>query len=259
MADPYTTLGATCTEELVEIKKKYRKLCMKHHPDKGGNTVKFQEINEAFELIKKHKENGTNPNQPFQPNGPNQTNFNFNTANDFTNFFVNRARVTKFITVEATISLTKAISGGSYTLTVQYMGMAAPLTLTITVPLGIRDNEVIRYPNVLGNGTIDLNVRFKIQKDHTWEVNGMNITKKVEFTFWDLILGTTKDIPTINSGTVRLVIPPLTEPGTSFKLSNLGVPLRHNPAMRGNMYVKVVAKLPKNIPEDIKTLIEASK
>lgn len=52
MNDPYTTLGISKTASADEIKKAYRKLAHQHHPDKkGGDSAKFKEINEAYQVL----------------------------------------------------------------------------------------------------------------------------------------------------------------------------------------------------------------
>ena len=49
--DHYTTLGVSKTASPEEIKKAYRKLASQHHPDKGGDTVMFQKIEEAYRAL----------------------------------------------------------------------------------------------------------------------------------------------------------------------------------------------------------------
>ena len=95
MSDPYSTLGVTYDTDIADIKKTYRKLCMKHHPDKGGNTRKFQEITEAYDLIKQHKER-EQPKEAF-------TEYKFHSGSEFTNFFVNRERPNRFITIDLSL------------------------------------------------------------------------------------------------------------------------------------------------------------
>ena len=50
--DYYKVLGVSKTATQDEIKKAYRKLAMEHHPDRGGDTIRFAEINEAYETLK---------------------------------------------------------------------------------------------------------------------------------------------------------------------------------------------------------------
>ena len=49
--DNHKILGIERTASKDEVKKAYRNLCKKHHPDMGGNVERFREINEAYEKI----------------------------------------------------------------------------------------------------------------------------------------------------------------------------------------------------------------
>ncbi len=55
MADYYKTLGVARNATKEEIKKKYRELAHKHHPDKGGDAARFKEINEAYQVLSDDK------------------------------------------------------------------------------------------------------------------------------------------------------------------------------------------------------------
>ena len=52
----YDTLGVTKDFTNEQLKKAYRKLCLKHHPDKGGNEDKFKEISRAYEVLSSPEE-----------------------------------------------------------------------------------------------------------------------------------------------------------------------------------------------------------
>ena len=52
MNNPYKTLGVQENADDIQIKKAYKKLAMQHHPDKGGDAKKFQEVSEAYDTIK---------------------------------------------------------------------------------------------------------------------------------------------------------------------------------------------------------------
>lgn len=73
--DPYKILGITkqATEE--EIKRARRKLCVKHHPDQGGDRHKFNLVNEAYEKITKGK--NLLENKPRKPTLRHSTLFTF--------------------------------------------------------------------------------------------------------------------------------------------------------------------------------------
>ena len=53
--DYYKTLGVPRTATADEIKKAFRKLARKHHPDAGGDEAKFKELNEAYEVLSDEK------------------------------------------------------------------------------------------------------------------------------------------------------------------------------------------------------------
>ena len=67
----YQTLGVSPQADAKEIKKAYRRLAGKHHPDKGGDEARFKEINEAYETLSdpQKREAYDNPN-PFQGGNP---------------------------------------------------------------------------------------------------------------------------------------------------------------------------------------------
>lgn len=49
--NPYQILGLSNQADLKEVKKTYKKLCLKYHPDNGGNEAKFHEVNQAYQMI----------------------------------------------------------------------------------------------------------------------------------------------------------------------------------------------------------------
>ena len=175
-------------------------------------------------------------------------------ANDFADLFVNR-QSRAFIKLDAQISIRNAVTGGTRYMTIQTDHNTAPVSVEIPIPIGTRQNETVTYPNLVGNN-IDLHVTFHIIPDMIWTIDGIDLNRKENFSFWDLINGATRDVDTITGGKVRVKIPPLTQPGTKLKLKSLGGHSRNNHMIRGDMYVEVVAKLPKDIPESILSRIK---
>ena len=49
--DYYNTLGISKSASEADIKAAYRKMAMKHHPDRGGDEKKFKEVTEAYETL----------------------------------------------------------------------------------------------------------------------------------------------------------------------------------------------------------------
>lgn len=66
MSDPYNILGVSQNASKEDIKKAYKKLAMKHHPDKGGDPKKFQEITNAYDALTNEKHDSMNTFNPFE-------------------------------------------------------------------------------------------------------------------------------------------------------------------------------------------------
>ena len=71
----YDTLGIAKTATPEEIKRAYRKLASQHHPDKGGDTAKFQQVEEAYRVL-------SDPQQRAQYDNPQPNNIHFNFGHD---------------------------------------------------------------------------------------------------------------------------------------------------------------------------------
>jgi curved DNA-binding protein len=67
--DYYNTLGVGKNASESEIKKAYRKLAHQHHPDKGGDKAKFQEINEAYQVLSDKNKRSQYDTYGFPPAG----------------------------------------------------------------------------------------------------------------------------------------------------------------------------------------------
>jgi DnaJ-class molecular chaperone len=82
MTNCYQTLGVDRNASPEEIKRAYRKLASQHHPDKGGDKNKFQEIEAAYRTLSDPQQRAMhdNPQQPFS--GPGGQNFNFESIFD---------------------------------------------------------------------------------------------------------------------------------------------------------------------------------
>ena len=83
MTDHYATLGVARTATPDEIKRAFRKLASQHHPDKGGDTAKFQQVEEAYRTLsdpqkRQDYDNPTYKKFQFEEFGDSQGGFNFN-------------------------------------------------------------------------------------------------------------------------------------------------------------------------------------
>jgi len=236
---PYQVLGIEPTASQEEKEKAWKLIRSKHHPDKGGDPQKFKEAQAAWDQIK---------DLPPQEKGYERT-INFNSGRAFNDFFHKR-RQSQYVNIDANISVRKAVNGGQYVLSIQLANSSTEHQINIDVPSGVTDGETVTYPNLL-LGHIDVMVTFHLIRDNVWSIEGLNVIRNETFDFWELILGTTRDVETIAGTKIRVVIPPMTQPGTKLRLKSHGSRSRQNYLQRGDMLVHIQSRIPEDIPDEI--------
>jgi DnaJ-class molecular chaperone len=248
MQNPYQTLGVSPGATADEIKRAYRRLASQHHPDKGGDKARFQEIQGAYDAITNPKPGAHDTGHNFQHGG-----FNFDHIFDVfgTRFQQGhqprqqQARMSLWITLQDVAQTTrKTISVGT---------PSGTQVLEIDIPAGINDGDTVQYPG-LAPGGLDLLITYRIHPNPRWLRQGPHLTTEHAVTVWDLILGTETQVRDILGHQLSLVIPPGTQPGTTFRLRGRGLAQRGSTA--GDLLVRVQATIPENIPASI---IEAIK
>ena len=253
MTDYYTTLGVPRTASADEIKRAFRKLASQHHPDKGGDTKKFQEIQAAYDTLGDDKKRAAYNNpQPQMPAGGFHHNFNFNEIfNMFGAQFQQpqsrgHARMTLWIKIQDVASPgTRVVAMGTQTGT---------HNIEITIPDGIEDGDNVQFAG-LGPGGQDLVINFRIHPDRTWQRTGNNVTTEHTATVWKLIAGGTMIMADIRGNRIELGIPPRTQPGSLLRARGRGLPDRSGKI--GDMLVRVQAEIPTKISEELLAAIQA--
>lgn len=251
MKNPYETLGVKQDSTPEEIKRAYRKLASQHHPDKGGDKTRFQDIQQAYDTLSDPARRAAydNPQPQFQNfNFRGQGPFDFQTIFDVfgTRFQqphqqrVQQARMSLWITLQDVATAgRKTISVGTH---------QGTMAVEIEIPPGINDGDTVQYPGV-GPGGMDLMITFRIHPNPQWEKQGSNLLTEQFTDIWGLIIGTELQIRDILGSTLSLTIPPRTQPGTMFRLRGRGLAQRSGSA--GDLLVRVQATIPKDIPQNI--------
>jgi DnaJ-class molecular chaperone len=254
MKDYYATLGVAKSASADEIKRAYRRLASQHHPDKGGDTARFQDIEEAYRVLgdPAARQQYDNPQPQFgSPFGAQGFNFN-----DIFSMFAqggfpqqharrNHLRMTVWIT------LRDAAVGGTRTLSI---GTAQGTTnAQIDIPIGISDGDNVQYAG-LGPGGTDLVVEFRLRPDPEWERQELNLITNLRVSVFDLICGSDIQITDIYGKELATSIPPNTQPGTMLRLRGRGLRDRHG--HQGDAFVRVQAVLPSAIDPEIIAVIE---
>jgi DnaJ-class molecular chaperone len=252
MTDYYSTLGVPRTASADEIKKAFRKLASQHHPDKGGDTKKFQEIQAAYDTLGDDKKRAAYNNpQPQMPAGGFHQNFNFNEIfNIFGAQFQQpqsrgHARMTLWIKIQDVASPgTRVVAMGTQTGT---------HNIEITIPDGIEDGDNVQFSG-LGPGGQDLVITFRIHPDRTWQRTGNNIVTEHSACVWKLIAGGNMTMVDIRGNRIELGIPPRTQPGSLLRARGRGLPDRSGKI--GDMMIRVQAEIPAKIPDELLAAIQ---
>jgi curved DNA-binding protein len=249
MTNHYQTLGVDRNATPDEIKRAYRKLASQHHPDKGGDKHRFQEIEQAYRTL-------SDPQQRAQHDTPNSfgnmggQGFNFESIFDIfgTRFQHPHQRQNQHQRAMMTlwITLPDVARGGPKTISVgTHQGT---MTVEIEIPPGIDDGASVQYPGI-GPSGMDLVITFRIHPSPRWERQGPNLITDHPVDVWDLITGTEIKVQDILGTTFSLTVPARTQPGTTFRLRERGLAQRSGAV--GDLLVRIQARIPDNIPQPI--------
>lgn len=252
MKEHYQTLGIDTNATPDDIKKAYRKLAMKHHPDRGGDSEQFRKIQEAYDALTDPNAQKQQAQSAQQPGG-----FDFDSIFEI---FGADLRSSRRGTPRVTIWITLAdvIKGGKKTISLQLNYSVS--TVEIELPVGLNDGDNIRYAGIGPDGG-DLIVQFKVKPDSVWHRDQKNLHCRVAVDIWKLITGTDIYVGDPSGNRYSVTVPPATQPGTHLRLSGKGLPERCLPGRaqsqnRGDLIVEVETKIPMPIDPELLDLIK---
>ena len=292
--DYYKILDVTKSATEAEIKKAYRKLARKYHPDLNPNDKeaekKFKEINEANEVLSnpenrkkydkygkdwKHADEfekaGYDPNQQQysrqqQGGNPDFSGFGGDfSGSDFSDFFnsmygggrSSRSQ-SKYrgqdFNAELQLDLASAYTTHKQSLTVNGKN------IRITIPAGVENGQIIKIPGHGGPGANggpngDLFITFNIENNSEFKREGNNLYSDVDLNLYTAVLGGEVFVNTFD-GKVKVKVPAETQTGTKVKLKGKGFPVYKKENQFGDLYITYTIKTPTKLSEKEKELFE---
>lgn len=272
--DYYEILGLSKNAGDADIKKSYRNLARKHHPDvdkSSGAHEKFKEINEAYQVLSDSKKKqaydqfghaafdqstgfgggagqGAGGYRTYTwGQGQNGSGFDFGGFSDpfdiFEMFFGGsspfgrRARMPRYV---LTLKFSEAVCGVEKE--VELNGKRTK----IKIPAGVDDGTEIQFSDYV--------IVTEVQPDPRFKRQGYDIFSDHELSFSQAALGATIEAETVD-GPVKVRVQPGAQPGTQLRLHGKGVPHIRTKA-RGDHYIRLLVKVPTKLNRHQKDLLE---
>lgn len=255
MMNYYNILGIQPNASSEDIKKAYRSLAAKHHPDRGGDTAKFQEIQKAYETLSDPEKRSQydNPHQHMGGmNGMGGFHFDFGGGfNPFEEMFrqFNRQGRQKIYTVSVFVTLEQVARGEKHNVHIQTP--EGSKIFTIDIPRCIDDGAQVRYEGLMSDGL--LQIQFRIHRHPIFERRGLDLSITKTINVFDLILGTKISITNIYGKSLELNIPSKTKPGSTLRLQSKGLDSGNQ---SGDLYVLIHAEIPDKISDNLISAIK---
>ena len=287
--DYYKVLGIDKNATQEDIKKAYRKLARKLHPDLNPNDKeahkKFQQVNEANEVLsdpekrKKYDQHGKDwqhaeqfeqarqSRQQQQGFGRETFSGDFGDS-EFSDFFTSmfgdvggggfRQRQTKFrgedYHAELHLNLTDVYKTQQQVLTVNGKN------IRITIPAGVENGQKIKIkgfggPGINGGPNGDLYITFHIINNTKFRRDANDLYTTADLDLYTAVLGGEIIVDTLD-GKVKLKVKPETQNGTKVKLKGKGFPVYKKDGAFGDLVIEFQIKTPTNLTEKQKELFE---
>ena len=288
--DYYETLGVSRTASAEELRKAYKKLARKYHPDANKDDKqaeqKFKEVQQAFEVLgdeNKRKQYdqfgaaafeqmGGGQGQPFQWSGGAggvDLGSLFGGQFDLNDLFGaaggqpgagggrrgKRARRGADSQIDVTIPFALAIEGGAHDLQLNRNGKVE--RLSVKIPAGIETGATIRLsgqgePGANNGPAGDLLMTVHVAAHPWFRREGTNLQVDVPLTIWEACLGAKVDVPTLSEGFLTVTIPAGTASGAKLRLRGKGVPDRQT-GQRGDLFAVVKVVPPSSLTAEAKS------
>ncbi len=281
--DYYKILGINKNASESEIKKAYRKLARKYHPDLNPDDKtaerKFKEINEANEVLSnpenrkkydkygkdwEHAEQFEEAQRQQRSSRSSQSYSNFE-GEDFSDFFSSMfgggsrgfsGRQTNFkgqdLSAELSLNLTDVYKTHKQTLTVNGK------KIRLTIPAGLENGQVIRIKGhggkgVNGGANGDLIIKFIIKNNTQFKRKVNDLYLSVDLDLYKAVLGGELFVDTLG-GKVKLKVKPETQNGAKVKLKGKGFPIYKKEGQFGDLFITYQIKTPTNLTDKEKEL-----
>lgn len=285
--DYYQVLGVSKTATDAEIKKAYRKLAMKYHPDhsKGdkGAEEMFKEVSEAYAVLsdkEKRQQYDTFGSTGFHQRysqedifrnvdlgdilkefgfGGQGARFSFGGGSPFGGHQRRQAPIKGAdLVYELPLTLQEVASGTSKAVTFQHQGRSE--NITVKIPPGMITGKKLRLAGKgeqsgYGGPPGDLFIKSRVTADPLFTAEEYDLHTTITIRLSDSLLGTQVGVPTLEGGELSLKIPPGIRHKTRMRLVGHGLP-KMKGSSKGDLYVTVSVDIAKELTPEQKKLVK---
>ena len=288
MKDYYKILGVGETATTDQIKKAFKDIAKKEHPDRGGDEARFKEANEAHDTLKdsqkRHdydsmrKFGGTQDGQgqhPFfnedifgdffsgfqQGQGGDMdfnSRFNFTTQGNRAKTFRTRQQANKSINVRMAISIKEAMMNNEKTINYKLPSGREEFA-TVKIPAGVQHGVTFKYAG-MGDDSIrnvprgDLMVQMSVLDSDGYTRKGNDLYSDKTIDCFQAVRGHKIQLKTLEDSVISVNVPAGTQPNTLLMVKGRGMPVHRTLNIRGNLYVKIHVLIPQLSASDLKKI-----
>lgn len=277
--DPRKVLGVERNATPEEIKSAYRKLASKHHPDKGGDTAKFQEIQRAYDTLSNTAEaykfedfgstraNNKSREHYFEDlfrqataNNPNQEGWQeFNDVMRRGGFTNGRTVKNGDVSAEIAFSIKDFMMGATAEVSLRLPDRHQTIVVTLTPEY--TPGSRLKFP---GQGSKankdlpagDLYVTLALLPDANYDWVGSDLITVIDVDAITAIVGGITELTIPDDRKLSVTIPPTSQGSTTLRLRGWGMPYGVN-GLKGDLFVKLNITIPKLSADELnKTIME---
>ncbi len=283
MKDYYKILGVTETATNEQIKKAFKDIAKKEHPDRGGNEVVFKEANEAHDILKdsqkRHdydsmrKFGGSRQEQhPFFNedifgdffSGFQGGDMDFNGRFNFTGrqggerVFRSVKRGNRSINVRMAISIKEAMINSEKTINYRLPSGREEFA-TVKIPAGVQHGVTFKYAG-MGDDSIknvprgDLMVQMSVLDSDGYTRKGNDLYTDKTVDCFQAVRGHKIQLKTLEDSVISVNVPAGTQPNTLLMVKGRGMPVHRTLNIKGNLYVKIHVLIPQLSASDLKKI-----
>ena len=283
MKNYYDILGVDEKATSAEITKAFKNLAKQHHPDRGGDKDKFQEINEAHDTLKSSQKRHDYDTmrkfgRPGTTGGGEHPFFNEDIFGDFFSGFQNMGDGVQFnfstngqprsfrqtrrgnrnVQVRMAVSLKEAMMNHEKTINYK-LPSGRDEFATVKIPAGVQHGVTFKFSG-MGDDSIanmprgDLLVQMSVLDCDGYTRKGNDLYTDKTIDCFQAVRGHELQLKTLQDKVIKVKVPAGTQPNTLLMVKGQGMPVHKTLNIRGNLYVKVHVLIPQLSAQDLKKI-----